>query len=133
MVEDEKPLEDSIYVKEMRDAIKVEKSILRYRLVQVRNWTLQQLKEMRQKALDLYKMLEDWILVSQKVEMDAIEEMCIVIKDSIEEETKIQDELRIKFMDFTVDQGILNYINPPPPKLPALEEIKDDRFTIPQM
>ena len=63
-VEDEKPLEDSIYVKEMRDAIKVEKSILRYRLVQVRNWTLQQLKEMRQKALDLYKMLEDWILVS---------------------------------------------------------------------
>ena len=64
MVEDEKPLEDSIYVKEMRDAIKVEKSILRYRLVQVRNWTLQQLKEMRQKALDLYKMLEDWILVS---------------------------------------------------------------------
>jgi len=78
-------------------------------------------------------MLEDWILVSQKVEMDAIEEMCIVIKDSIEEETKIQDELRIKFMDFTVDQGILNYINPPPPKLPALEEIKDDRFTIPQL
>jgi hypothetical protein len=35
--------------------------------------------------------------------MDAIDEMCMIIKDHIEEETKIQDELRIKFMDFTVD------------------------------
>jgi len=35
--------------------------------------------------------------------MDAIEEMTMVIKDSIEEETKIQSELRINFMDFTVD------------------------------
>ena len=132
-VEEDKPVEDSVYVKEMRDAIKVEKSILRYRLVQIRNWTLQQLKDLRQSALDLYRMLEDWILVSQKVEMDAIEEMCIVIKDSIEEEKKIQDELRIKFMDFTVDQGVLNYINPPPPKLPEYEEITEDRFTIPQL
>lgn len=63
-VEEEKPVEDSIYVKEMKDAIKVEKSILRYRLVQVRNWTLQQLKNVRVNALDLYRTLEDWILVS---------------------------------------------------------------------
>ena len=48
-------------------------------------------------------MLEDWIFVAQKAEMDAIDEMCMVIKDSIEEETKIQSELRINFMDFTVD------------------------------
>jgi len=65
--------------------------------------------------------------------MDAIEEMCIVIKDAIEEESKIQDELRINFMDFTVDQGTLNYINPPPPKLEALEAYKEDRFAIPQL
>ena len=82
-------MEESIYVKEMREAIKVEKSIFRYRLCQVRNWALNQLKSMRQNSLDLYKMLEDWIFVAQKTEMDAIEEMCMVIKDSIEEETKI--------------------------------------------
>lgn len=82
-------MEESIYVKEMREAIKVEKSIFRYRLCQVRNWALNQLKGMRQNSLDLYKMLEDWIFVAQKTEMDAIEEMCMVIKDSIEEETKI--------------------------------------------
>ena len=76
-------------------------------------------------------MLEDWVFVAQKTEMDAIEEMCIVIKDNIEEETKIQSELRINFMDFTVDQGVLNYITPPPPKHEPKEEIMDTRFSIP--
>jgi len=41
--------------------------------------------------------------VAQKTEMDAIEEMCVVIKRAIEGEAKIQNELKIKFMDFTVD------------------------------
>jgi len=86
---------------------------------------------MRQGSLDLYRMLEDWIFVAQKTEMDAIEEMCVVIKDSIEEEAKIQSELRIKFMDFTVDQGVLNYITPPPPKHEPSEEILDTRFSVP--
>ena len=131
--EEEKSTPESIYVQEMREAIKVEKSIYRYRLVQVRNWALQQLRQMRQSSLDLYKMLEDWIFVAQKTEMDAIEEMCMVIKDSIEEESKIQSELRINFMDFTVDQGVLNYITPPPPKHEAQEEIKPFRFSIPQI
>jgi len=88
---------------------------------------------MRQGSLDLYKMLEDWIFVAQKTEMDAIEEMCIVIKDSIESETKIQSELRINFMDFTVDQGVLNYVTPPPPKHAAKEQTSDSKFSIPQI
>jgi len=57
----------------MREAIKIQKGILRYRLVQIRNWTLAQLKQRRQAALNLYKKLEDWIYVAQKTEMDAIE------------------------------------------------------------
>lgn len=56
--------------------------------------------------------------------------MSIVIKRSIEDEKKIQDELRLKFMDFFVDEKIMNYIEPPPEKLPALEEVKQDRFNI---
>lgn len=33
-------------------------------------------------------------------------------------------------MDFCVDQKIMNYIEPPPEKLPALEEKRSDRFSI---
>ena len=52
------------------------------------------------------------------------------MKRAIEEEKKIQDELRIKFMDFCVDEKILNYIVPPPERLPAMEELRQNRFSI---
>lgn len=73
---------------------------------------------MREQALKIYQKLDDWILVSNKTENDAIEEMSIVVKTAIEEEKKIQDELRVKFMDFCVDEKIMNYVEPPPEKLP---------------
>lgn len=88
-VEEVKEVEESPYVKEMKEAIKVEKSILRFRLVQIRNWTYQRLKERRQQAINMYKKLEDWISVAQKTEMDTIEEMCAVVKKAIETEKKI--------------------------------------------
>ncbi len=88
-VEEEKPTEDSIYVKEMKEAIKVEKSILRYRLTLIRNWCLSKLKEMRLKCNNIYQKLDDWILVAVKAENEAVDEMCGVIKTSIEEEKKI--------------------------------------------
>jgi len=36
-------------------------------------------------------------------------------------------------MDFTVDKSTFNFINPPLPKLDALEEFRTDRFAIPQL
>ena len=59
--------------------------------------------------------------------------MCIVIKSHIESEQKIKAELRINFMDFTVDKKTLNFITPPPPPLEALEEYREDRFSIAQL
>lgn len=103
MTEEAVTVEDSIFVREMKEALRVEKSILRFRLVQIRNWTYQRLHQLRFSAIRLYKKLEDWIQVAQKTEMDAIDEMCVIIKRAIEDESKIQNELRIKFMDFTVD------------------------------
>lgn len=130
---EDQPVEESQYLKEMKEAVKVEKQILRFRLVQIRNWSLQRLHDTRQNAINTYKKFEDWIQVAQKTEMDTIDEMCAVIKKAIEEETKIQHELRIQFMDFTVDNCTLNYINPPIPKLEELEDFRTDRFAIPQI
>lgn len=36
-------------------------------------------------------------------------------------------------MDFSIDCKVKNFIDPPPPKLPELEQVKPDRFTIPQL
>ena len=55
--------------------MKVEKSILRFRLAQIRNWALKRLRDIRQKANKVYTKLEDWIYVANKAENDAVEEM----------------------------------------------------------
>jgi hypothetical protein len=36
-------------------------------------------------------------------------------------------------MDFCVDSKIMNFIEPPPEKLPAMEEVRRDRFNIRQL
>lgn len=94
---------------------------------------MENLRQNKKAAIDLYKKLDDWIFVAQKAEMDSIEEMCIVIKEAIESEAKIQNELCIQFMDFTVNEKIMNFITPPPPKLEAMEDRRDYRATIPQL
>lgn len=94
---------------------------------------MSRLKHQREQSLRVYQKLDDWIQVSSKAENDAIEEVCDVIKQAIEDQTKIQDELRINFMDFFVDKAILNFIEPPPEKLESMEEANQGRFNIPQL
>lgn len=36
-------------------------------------------------------------------------------------------------MDFCVDEKIMNFIEPPPDKLPAMEQVRRDRFNIRQL
>jgi hypothetical protein len=36
-------------------------------------------------------------------------------------------------MDFCVDEKIMNFIEPPPEKLPAMEQVRLDRFNVRQL
>ena len=56
-----------------------------------------------------------------------------MIKEHVEDEKKMQNELRLKFMDFCIDTKIKYYIDPPPEKLPQMEEVRPDRFNIKQL
>lgn len=91
------------------------------------------MKHQRELALKIYKKLDDWIAVGNKAENDAMDEVCHVIKDAIESEQKIQVELNIKFMDFIIESKIFNYIDPPPEKLPPMENNNEGKFNIPQL
>lgn len=62
----------------MKNAIKTEKQILRFRLSLIRNWTLLKLKELRKKSLKVYQKLDDWINVAVKTENEAVDEMVII-------------------------------------------------------
>lgn len=45
---------------------------------------MKNLKESRKDFIKMYKKLEDWVFVAQKAEMEAIDDMCVVIKSHIE-------------------------------------------------
>lgn len=62
----------------MKNAIKTEKQILRFRLTLIRNWALSKLKELRSKSLSVYSKLEDWINVAVKTENEAVDEMVLI-------------------------------------------------------
>lgn len=49
-----------MYAKEMKELIKIEKSVLRFRLVLIRNWAFKRLKELRNAALFMYQRLDEW-------------------------------------------------------------------------
>ena len=96
----------------------------------VRNWALLRLKELRATSEDLYAKMEEWIEVAFKAETDAILELETVIKSAIEDQEKLQYSLKLKYMDFFLDQKILYFYDPPPEVYPAREEVRTTRFTI---
>ena len=125
--------EKFFYEEELKQAIDTEKGVLRYRLTMIRNWALKLMKEIRASSQACYEKLETWIEVAFKAETDAILEKEQVIKRSIEEEEKLQHELRIKGMDFYLDEKFLNFEDPPPEVFHAREEPVENRFTIKQL
>ena len=121
------------YQQELNDAISTEKSVLRFRATMIRNWALNLMKEIRIKSKTCYEKLNTWIEVAFKAETEAIIEQEKVIKRSIEKEEKLQHELRIKGMDFHLDEKFLNFKDPPMEIFPAHEEPEAGRFTIKQL
>ena len=130
---EEETEEKYFYEQELQDAIDTEKGVLRYRLTMVHNWALNRMKEIRSKSQNCYDKLNTWVQVAFKAETDAILEQEKVIKKSIEEEEKLQHELRIRGMDFYLDEKFLNFEDPPKEILHAREEPMVTRFTIKQL
>ncbi len=96
----------------------------------MRNWALKEVKRIRGKAEEMFEKLENWVRVAIKAENDAIFSVALVIKEAIENETKLRDELRVQLMDFEVDSGIANFIEQPPEPHPAREVRLPSRFPI---
>lgn len=130
---EEETEEKPFYDEEMKQAISIEKGVFRYRLTMIRNWALNLMKSIRSKSKNVYTKLATWIEVAFKAETDAILEKEKVIKRAIEEEKKLQHELRISGLDFYLDEGCLNFQDPPPEVFHAREEPAAQRFSIKQL
>jgi hypothetical protein len=118
---------------EANKAINTEKAILRYRMYVIKEAALHTLKSIRSQAHLLYKKMEEWALYTHKCELDAINAMCGLFRQAIEEERKIQKEIQLRFVDVRVSHQMLNFFTPVPPPLPAHEPSNNARLSISQL
>ena len=128
--EKEKPAEEN---KELAALIENEKNILKYRLAMIKEFAEKRLKEIRASSKTLYDRLYDWIRVTIKSQKEAVNRLSVQLRDAIEEERKIQTELRMKSFDLIRDEKYLYFLIPPPKPLPGVEAVVDSRFTIAQL
>ena len=73
--------------------MKQENVIQKARLERIRVQAVQHLKEFKSKAFQVFMLLDDWIGTKFQAEMDAIREMVNFIKESIESEQRLPNEL----------------------------------------
>lgn len=128
--EEEIPVEEN---KELTSLIETEKNILKYRLEMIREWSDSRVKEIKETCKSLYSRLIDWIRVTIKCQREAINQLSMRLREAIEEERKIQKEIRVKSFDLIMDEKFLYFIIPPPKLLPGIELVLDSRFSIVQL
>jgi ATP-dependent Clp protease ATP-binding subunit ClpA len=119
--------------KELTALVEAEKSILKYRLGMIKEWTERRVKEIRGICKLLYDRLVDWIRMTIKCQREAINQLSMRLREAIEEERKIQKEIRMKSFDLIMDEKFLYFIIPPPKLLPGIEAVLDSRFSIAQL
>lgn len=127
---DKKPDENN---KELATLKENEKKILKYRVEMIKEWAERGLKEIRMSSKQLYEKLQDWVRVTIKCEREIIKQLSLQLREAIEGEKKIQEELSIKSFDLIRDGKFLYFIVPPPKPLPGIEIPQEDRFTITQL
>ncbi|KAI9096087.1 hypothetical protein DFS34DRAFT_623887 [Phlyctochytrium arcticum] len=111
-----------------------EEQILRRRIDRLKQHAMDNLRELRNKAIDVYTLLDDWISARFAAEMDTIRDMLHVIKEAVEAETRIPNSLILEGERFRIDFHVLTYEPEPEPRPPSpVEKLTPDQFTVLQL
>lgn len=100
----------------------------------LREHAYQHLKELKCKAHLVYSQLDEWIGMKFHGEMDAIRELVNIIKDAVELEQRLPNELVLENDAIFVNTEILTYEPEPQPRPQSAVEAKSsDKFTVFQL
>lgn len=114
--------------------LEIEDSVFQQRLERLKKHALNTLKELKSKGIDVYNLLDEWIGIRFQNECEAIVEMMNLIKEAIEVEVKLPNELVLEGEKFKIDFTILTYepeleMRPESP----IEKQNPDQFTVLQL
>ncbi|KAJ3028233.1 Sperm flagellar protein 2, partial [Rhizophlyctis rosea] len=133
-VVEEKKDPDADLPQQYHKTIETEDVLLRRRIDRIRHHACDQLRDLRHTSLTSYTLLEDCISLRFQTEMDAIRELMIVIKEAIEQETRLPNYLVLEGEKFRVNFRVLTF----EPELEGrpgspVEKGAPDQFTVLQL
>ncbi|XP_041476082.1 sperm flagellar protein 2-like isoform X2 [Lytechinus variegatus] len=115
-------------------AIGHEESSLKTRMELIKVHAIQVLQELKAKAEEAYKDMDNWLGARFIQEMDSINVVCQYLGECIEERAKIQPELVVFQDDFAINKLVKVYRTPsPPPRPDPIELAQADAFAVEQI
>lgn len=114
----------------MEEAIKMEQLSTLHRLENIRIFSRQSMRGIREASDHMYEAMENCLEYAFKTETSTLDELASIFGDHIEEERKIQDEVDVTNYDVIVSQKVLNFFTPPPVIARAIETKTPERFLI---
>ncbi|XP_072172673.1 sperm flagellar protein 2-like [Diadema setosum] len=115
-------------------AISHEEGSLKTRMELIKIHAIQVLQELKAKAEEAYKDMNDWLGARFIQEMDSINVVCQYFGEAIEKRQKVQPELVVFQDDFAINKLVKVYRTPsPPPRPDPMELAVADTFTVEQI
>jgi hypothetical protein len=97
----------------MKNAIRNEKRKYRFRMTLIKYWAINYIKNIRKLTNNVYNKLNDWIILSNRSESEALNQLANILRSHIEKEQKIKYELELDTFDIIVNMDIQNFIELP--------------------
>lgn len=119
--------------KEKEVVLEVQQQVFKNRLSALKSMGQEILEKMKMENCGVLFKLEDWVEYCFSVESSMIEHLGTIFRDAIEEEKKVQNEVRVQAFQVITSGQTLNFVTQPPVVHPAREKQKQARFTISQM
>eukprot|EP00833_Pecoramyces_ruminatium_P006888 jgi/Orpsp1_1/1180920/evm.model.c7180000075125.1 len=92
------------------------------------------IKDLQKHGIDVFSLLDEWITARYQIEINAINELIVVIKEAIECEARLPNELILEGENFKVNYNVLTYIaDPLPPSKSPVEKLTSEKFTVVQL
>ncbi|KXS16769.1 hypothetical protein M427DRAFT_30893 [Gonapodya prolifera JEL478] len=117
-VQETKPDIDLDLPPEYAKLIEFEEQLLRRRLERIRACALEHLKDLKVRGVEAFTLLDEWLNGRYQSELEAIKELVGTIKEAIEFETRLPNELVLEGDKFKIDPGVLTF-EPEPERRPS--------------
>ena len=115
---EEEKVERSEVEIEMDECLKKEHEVLLSRIDRIRVWSKFRIREIEQDSSKVYHRMEKWIVSSIYAENKAVEVLSNIIREAIEDKSKIQKLLELKSLDLLLNEEVMYFQilpTPPPP------------------